>query len=97
MADGTQHSQFLQSFVSTWPHHLACDPGDACLHMLLQVLATLGSVQGKRVLELGAGIGRFTGELAKTGRLILPDCLGSCVQFSGCMGALAAVKASPVP
>jgi 2-polyprenyl-3-methyl-5-hydroxy-6-metoxy-1,4-benzoquinol methylase len=31
-----------------------------------QVLSTLGSVEGKRVIELGAGIGRFTGELAKT-------------------------------
>lgn len=33
-----------------------------------QVLSTLGNVQGKRVLELGAGIGRFTGELAKMGK-----------------------------
>lgn len=33
-----------------------------------EVLATLGSVAGKRVLELGAGIGRFTGELAKTAK-----------------------------
>lgn len=32
-----------------------------------QVLSTLGNVKGLRVLELGAGIGRFTGELAKTG------------------------------
>ena len=31
-----------------------------------QVLATLGCIKGKRVLELGAGIGRFTGEIAKT-------------------------------
>jgi 16S rRNA A1518/A1519 N6-dimethyltransferase RsmA/KsgA/DIM1 with predicted DNA glycosylase/AP lyase activity len=37
------------------------------LLLLLQVLSTLGCVAGKRVLELGAGIGRFTGELAKTG------------------------------
>jgi 16S rRNA A1518/A1519 N6-dimethyltransferase RsmA/KsgA/DIM1 with predicted DNA glycosylase/AP lyase activity len=35
---------------------------------ILQVLATLGSVEGQKVLELGAGIGRFTGELAKHGR-----------------------------
>ena len=33
----------------------------------LQVLATLGSVEGLKVLELGAGIGRFTGELARHG------------------------------
>jgi len=30
-----------------------------------EVLATLGSVEGQKVLELGAGIGRFTGELAR--------------------------------
>lgn len=30
------------------------------------MLSTLGSIEGKRVLELGAGIGRFTGEIAKT-------------------------------
>jgi phosphoethanolamine N-methyltransferase len=29
------------------------------------VLKTLGDVGGLRVLELGAGIGRFTGDLAK--------------------------------
>jgi len=34
-----------------------------------QVLSTLGSVEGQSVLELGAGIGRFTGELAKHGEL----------------------------
>lgn len=33
----------------------------------MQVLGLLGSVAGKRVLELGAGIGRFTGELCKAG------------------------------
>lgn len=31
-----------------------------------QVLDHLGSIEGKCVAELGAGIGRFTGELAKT-------------------------------
>ena len=41
-------------------------------HCCLQVLATLGSVAGKRVLELGAGIGRFTGQLARTGAHCLP-------------------------
>eukprot|EP00775_Hariotina_reticulata_P003093 gene3093-3372_t len=35
-----------------------------------EVLATLGSVKGERVLELGAGIGRFTGELAKTAKSV---------------------------
>jgi phosphoethanolamine N-methyltransferase len=33
----------------------------------VQVLGLLGSVAGKRVLELGAGIGRFTGELCVAG------------------------------
>jgi phosphoethanolamine N-methyltransferase len=31
----------------------------------------LGSIKGKRVLELGAGIGRFTGEIAKTASSVL--------------------------
>ena len=35
------------------------------------MLSTLGSVKTKRVLELGAGIGRFTGELAKTAASVL--------------------------
>lgn len=30
-------------------------------------MSLLGSVKGKRVLELGAGIGRFTGELCRAG------------------------------
>lgn len=37
------------------------------MRAVLQVLSTLGCVQGLKVLELGAGIGRFTGQLAKTG------------------------------
>jgi phosphoethanolamine N-methyltransferase len=37
----------------------------------LQVLRMLGSVKGCRVLELGAGIGRFTGELAATAEHVL--------------------------
>ncbi|KAF6264581.1 S-adenosyl-L-methionine-dependent methyltransferase [Scenedesmus sp. NREL 46B-D3] len=36
-----------------------------------EVLATLGDVSGKRVLELGAGIGRFTGELAKQAKHVV--------------------------
>ena len=31
----------------------------------------LGSVEEKRILELGAGIGRFTGHLAATARSVL--------------------------
>jgi SAM-dependent methyltransferase len=37
----------------------------------LQVLSLLPSYEGKSVLELGAGIGRFTGELAKTAGNVL--------------------------
>lgn len=33
----------------------------------VQVLAMLGSIKGKKALELGAGIGRFTGSLAAGG------------------------------
>lgn len=36
--------------------------------MATQVLAMLGSVEEKRIIELGAGIGRFTGALAATAR-----------------------------
>lgn len=36
-----------------------------------EVLRMLGSVKGCRVLELGAGIGRFTGELAATAEHVL--------------------------
>ena len=39
--------------------------------MVDQVLSMLGSVAGQRVVELGAGIGRFTGELAMTAESVL--------------------------
>ncbi len=39
--------------------------------MCRQVLAMLGCVEGARIVELGAGIGRFTGELAATARSVL--------------------------
>ena len=42
---------------------------DDVLHR--QVLAMLGCVEEKRILELGAGIGRFTGHLAATARSVL--------------------------
>ena len=38
---------------------------------LEQVLGMLGDVTDKRVVELGAGIGRFTGALAATARSVL--------------------------
>jgi phosphoethanolamine N-methyltransferase len=34
-------------------------------------LHMLGSVEEKQIVELGAGIGRFTGELAKTAKTVL--------------------------
>lgn len=37
----------------------------------VQVLGMLGSVKGKRVMELGAGIGRFTGDLGAQGKSVL--------------------------
>jgi len=41
------------------------------LRTTAQVLSMLGSVEGQRIVELGAGIGRFTGELARTARAVL--------------------------
>lgn len=41
----------------------------SCRHK--QVLGMLGSVAGKRLVELGAGIGRFTGELARSATHVL--------------------------
>lgn len=51
----------LNALCTWFAHHVA-----AALNAV-QVLSTLGCVAGKRVLELGAGIGRFTGELARAG------------------------------
>ena len=39
--------------------------------LYLKVLSMLGSVSGKYVVELGAGIGRFTGALAATAKHVL--------------------------
>ena len=36
----------------------------------MQVLARVGSVEEMRIVELGAGIGRFTGALAATARSV---------------------------
>lgn len=41
----------------------------------------LPSYEGKSVLELGAGIGRFTGELAKkAGNVLALDFIGSAIK-----------------
>ncbi|CAD6230199.1 unnamed protein product [Miscanthus lutarioriparius] len=46
-----------------------------------QVLSLLPSYEGKSVLELGAGIGRFTGELAKTsGHVFAVDFIESVIK-----------------
>lgn len=47
----------------------------------LQVLSLLPSYEGKSVLELGAGIGRFTGDLAQSaGQLIALDFIDSVIK-----------------
>ncbi|KAM0921329.1 hypothetical protein ACQ4PT_006959 [Festuca glaucescens] len=46
-----------------------------------EILSLLPSYEGKSVLELGAGIGRFTGELAKTaGHVIAMDFIESVIK-----------------
>ncbi|TVU35439.1 hypothetical protein EJB05_17328 [Eragrostis curvula] len=46
-----------------------------------EVLSLLPSLEGKSVLELGAGIGRFTGELAKTaGHVLALDFIESAIK-----------------
>ena len=47
----------------------------------MQILSLLPPFQGKSVLELGAGIGRFTGELAKkAGQVIAVDFIESVIK-----------------
>lgn len=49
--------------------------------MVIQVLSLLPSYEGKTVLELGAGIGRFTGMLAlKAGQLIALDFIENVIK-----------------
>lgn len=48
---------------------------------LAQVLSLLPPFQGKSILELGAGIGRFTGELAKkAGEVLAVDFIESVIK-----------------
>lgn len=50
-------------------------------NLVVQVLSLLPSYEGKSVLELGAGIGRFTGELAKkAGQLIAVDFIDNVIK-----------------
>jgi 2-polyprenyl-3-methyl-5-hydroxy-6-metoxy-1,4-benzoquinol methylase len=47
----------------------------------LQILSLLPSYKGKSVLELGAGIGRFTGDLAKeAGHVLALDFIESVIK-----------------
>ncbi|NP_001307897.2 phosphoethanolamine N-methyltransferase 1 isoform X1 [Zea mays] len=49
-----------------------------------EVLSLLPSYEGKSILELGAGIGRFTGELAKTsGHVFAVDFVESVIKKNG--------------
>lgn len=53
----------------------------AVLWLYAQVLSLLPPYEGKSVLELGAGIGRFTGELAqKAGQLLALDFIDSVIK-----------------
>jgi phosphoethanolamine N-methyltransferase len=61
----------LRSLGAAWPWDgwrraaaAAAEGGAIDAWGAAQVLTTLGDVSGRRVLELGAGIGRFTGQLA---------------------------------
>jgi phosphoethanolamine N-methyltransferase len=79
--DGTTSSNHRAAQAKYWKEHSATATVEA---MMLdsqakiidkqerpEVLGMLGSVAGKRVVELGAGIGRFTGELARNAAHVL--------------------------
>ena len=47
----------------------------------IQILASLPPINGKSIIELGAGIGRFTGELAKqAGRILACDFMENAIK-----------------
>lgn len=51
------------------------------MFLCYQVLSLIPPYEGKTVLELGAGIGRFTGELAqKAGEVIALDFIESAIK-----------------
>lgn len=51
------------------------------LYFVTKVLSLLPAYEGKSVVELGAGIGRFTGELAKkAGQLLALDFIESAIK-----------------
>lgn len=56
-------------------------PKDELHFLFKQVLSMLPPYKGKHVLELGAGIGRFTGELAKdAGQVLALDFIESVIK-----------------
>ena len=65
----------------TTGHVMECTGAHRSSAPATQVLAMLGCVEGKRVVELGAGIGRFTGCLAATARnLLAVDFMDNLIQ-----------------
>ena len=68
----------------------------------LQILSLLPSYKGKSVLELGAGIGRFTGDLAKeAGHILALDFIESVIKkvdfYSLEFSCMAADICKPMP
>lgn len=55
------------------------------LPMTLQILSLLPPIAGKHVIELGAGIGRFTAEIAKTaGHVLAMDFMQNLIEKVRC-------------
>lgn len=53
--------------------------------MTLQILSLLPPIDGKHVIELGAGIGRFTAEIAKTaGHVLAMDFMQNLIEKVRC-------------
>lgn len=53
--------------------------------MTLQILSLLPPIAGKHVIELGAGIGRFTAEIAKTaGHVLAMDFMQNLIDKVRC-------------
>jgi len=69
--------KFFPSGLHLRHQELVCDQ----LLWFSQILSLLPPYEGKDVIELGAGIGRFTGELAKTaGRVVAMDFMDNLIK-----------------
>jgi len=84
-ADRAKMSEYWQSDHSAPTLEnmmLDSDAGDMDILERPEILSALPSLKGKRVLELGAGIGRFSGALAKkAGQVVAVDFVeGSCIE-----------------